>query len=67
MMFNKFKNNQLVIVNGFGKENGTFYKNKLAKVICRDPFFLDYNIKFADGTEDGINGIYLKKVKGEIK
>ena len=67
MMFNKFKNNQLVIVNGFGKENGTFYKNKLAKVICRDPFFLDYNIKFADGTEDWINGVYLKKVKGEIK
>ena len=67
MMFNKFKNNQLVIVNGFGKENGTFYKNKLAKVICRDPFFLDYNIKFPDGTEDWINGIYLKKVKGEIK
>jgi hypothetical protein len=64
-MFNKFKNNEIVIVNGFGKERGTYYKNRIAKIICRDPFFLDYNIKFIDGTEDWINGKYLKKFEEE--
>ena len=28
-MFNKFKNNEIVIVNGFGKERGTYYKNRI--------------------------------------
>ena len=44
-MHNKFKIDELVIVNGIGKENGTIYKNRIAKVICRDPFYFDYNIK----------------------
>ena len=44
-MHNKFKIDELVIVNGIGKENGTIYKNRIAKVICRDPFYFDYNIR----------------------
>ena len=44
-MHNKFKIDEMVIVNGIGKENGTIYKNRIAKVICRDPFYFDYNIK----------------------
>ena len=55
-MHNKFKIDEMVIVNGIGKENGTIYKNRIAKVICRDPFYFDYNIKFNDGTEDWIDG-----------
>ena len=43
-MHNKFKIDEMVIVNGIGKENGTIYKNRIAKVICRDPFYFDYNI-----------------------
>lgn len=66
-MHNKFKINEIVIVNGNGKENGTHYTNRIAKVICRDPFFYDYNIKFDNGTEDWVNGKCLKKLEGEIK
>lgn len=66
-MFNKFKNNEKVIVNGFGKCDGTFYKNAKAVVICRDPYFLDYNIRFDDGTEDWIDGEFLEKFEGEKK
>lgn len=66
-MHNKFKINEIVIVNGIGKENGTIYKNRIAIVICRDPFYFDYNIKFNDGTEDWLDGECLKKLEGEIK
>ena len=62
-MFNRFKNKQKVVVNGFGKCANTFYKNSIAIVICRDPYFLDYNIRFEDGLEDWIDGQYLKKLK----
>ena len=31
MMYNKFKNNEIVMVTGFGKENGTYYEKKIAK------------------------------------
>ena len=64
-MFNKFKNNQKVIVNGFGKCNNRLYQNKIAIIICRDPYYLDYNIKFEDGTEDWIDGKFLRKFEGE--
>ena len=59
-MHNKFKIDEMVIVNGIGKENGTIYKNRIAKVICRDPF------KFNDGTEDWIDGKCLEKLEGEF-
>ena len=51
-MFNKFKNNQCVIVNGFGKCNNKLYQDAIGTVICRDPYYLDYNIRFEDGTDD---------------
>ena len=66
-MHNKFKIDELVIVNGIRKENGTIYKNRIAKVICRDPYYFDYNIKFDDGTEDWVNGKCLKKSEGDFK
>ncbi len=64
-MHNKFKINEIVIVNGIGKEKGTHYKNRIAKVICCDPFYFDYNIKFNDGTEDWLDGECLKELEGE--
>mgnify|MGYP004490835247 FL=1 len=65
MMYNKFKNNEIVMVTGFGKENGTYYEKKIAKVICRDPFFLDYNVRFKDGTTDWVDVDCLEKLEGE--
>lgn len=67
MMFNSFKINEKVIITGFGKCNGTIYKNRIATIICRDPYFLDYNIKLEDGTEDWIDGMYIKKIEGDKK
>ncbi len=64
-MFNKFKDGDIVIVNGIGKCNDKRYINKKGKVICRDPFFFDYNIKFEDGTEDWIDDKYIKKYESE--
>lgn len=61
-MFNKFKINDKVIVNGIGKCNGKEYINQTAIVINRDPFFGDYNIRFEDGTEDWLDEEYLEKV-----
>lgn len=65
-MHNKFKINELVIVNGIGKEYGTLYLNRIAQIICRDPFYFDYNIKFEDGTEDWLDERCLEKLEGEI-
>lgn len=62
-MFNKFKNNEIVIVNGFGKCNNKKYANQYAVIICRDPYYLDYNVKFQDGTEDWLDEKFLRKVK----
>ena len=54
-------------MNGIGKCNDKRYKNKIGKVICRDPFFFDYNIQFEDGTEDWIDDIYIEKYESEEK
>lgn len=64
-MHNKFNIQSKVIVNGIGKCNGKIYKNQTAIVINRDPFFMDYNVRFKDGTEDWLEGECLKKFKGE--
>lgn len=64
-MYNKFKDGDSVIVNGIGKCNDARYKNKIGKIICRDPFFFDYNIQFEDGTEDWIDDIYIEKYERE--
>ena len=61
-MFNKFKIGEIVIVNGIGKCNDTEYKNKIGIVICRDPYYLDYNIRFIDGSEDWLDAKYLEKL-----
>ena len=66
-MFNKFKDGDIVIVNGIGKCNGKRYNNKIGKIICRDPFFFDYNIKFEDGTEDWLDDVYIEKYESEEK
>ncbi|HJJ19347.1 MAG TPA: hypothetical protein OIM61_08940 [Clostridiaceae bacterium] len=66
-MFNKFKNNQCVIVNGFGKCNNKLYQDAIGTVICRDPYYLDYNIRFEDGTEDWLDGICLVKYEGVME
>lgn len=62
-MFSKFKAKDKVIVNGIGKCNGNIYINEIATVINRDPFFMDYNIRFKDNTEDWLDEDYLKKLK----
>ena len=63
-MNNRFKINELVLVTGIGLCNGKVYTNVKAKIICRDPYYKDYNICFEDGTEDWINGKYLIKLEG---
>lgn len=60
-MYNKFKNGSKVIVYGPGENNGKFYKNVPAVIIERDPYYKDYLIKFANGTEDWILPQYLRK------
>lgn len=53
-MHNEFNNGEKVIVYGLGEKNGKFYKNVPAKIIERDPYYLDYHVKFKDGTDDWI-------------
>lgn len=60
-MFNKYRKGTKVIVYGPGQNNGKFYNNVPAIIIERDSYFLDYNVKFKDGTEDWILPIYLRK------
>ena len=64
-MHNKFNIKSKVIVNGIGKCNGKIYINQTAIVINRDPFFMDYNVRFDDGTEDWLDEEYLKKFEGD--
>ena len=63
-MFNKFKNGETVIVYGIGKCNDTIYLNIIGKVVCRDPYYKDYNVEFEDGTEDWFDAKYLRKFEG---
>lgn len=62
-MFNKFKINDIVIVNGYGKNDSKYYKDRIAVVICRDTYFGDYNVRFEDGTEDWLDEEFLRKCK----
>ena len=61
-MFNKFKAKDKVIVSGIGKCNGKKYIKQKAIVINRDPFFMDYNVRFEDGTEDWLDEEFLEKI-----
>lgn len=62
MMFSKYKNNEIVKVNGIGKCNNTIYINKKGFIICRDPYYKDYNIQFDDGSEDWIEESFINKI-----
>ncbi len=62
-MNNKFKVDDIVIVNGIGKINGKRYKEVKGIVLDRDTFFKDYNIKFEDGTVDWIDPIYIESLE----
>jgi hypothetical protein len=61
-MFNKFKNGELVIISGIGKCNHDVYVNIIGRVICRDPYFLDYNVLLENGQEDWFDAKYLSKI-----
>lgn len=61
-MFMKFKRNQQVLINGIGKFEDTIYKNKLATVIRRDPYFKDFYVRFEDGTADWISPEHIKPI-----
>lgn len=60
-MFSKFKKGDRVIVSGQGKNDGEIYKNKQGIVEERDPYYMDYFIKFKDGTSDWLSERYLRK------
>lgn len=60
-MFNKFNKGSKVFVNGIGQNNGKVYKNAVATVIERDPYFKDYLVRFKDNTEDWILPKDLRK------
>jgi len=60
-MFNEFKRGHRVIVCGYGKNDGKFYKDLPAKIIERDPYYKDYLVKFEDGTQDWILPKYLRQ------
>lgn len=62
-MLNKFKVSQRVHVNGIGKSENKYYKNKIGKVIIKDTYFRDYLIRFNNGSEDWFNEYSLKKIK----
>lgn len=60
-MHNKFKNGTKVIVCGPGEKNGKFYKNVPAKILERDSYYLDYHVKFKDGTDDWLLPKHIRK------
>ncbi len=59
-MHNEFKDGSQVVVNGPGKSDGKYYDNQLAIILERDPYYLDYHVKFKDGTEDWFSPKYLQ-------
>ncbi|MDO5555252.1 MAG: hypothetical protein Q4G09_00930 [Clostridia bacterium] len=66
-MNNKFKINQKVLVNGYGKNENELYVNKKGKVIEKDDFFLDYNIAFSKIKSDWFNENCLKAIRNYKK
>lgn len=60
-MKNKFKLNELVKVNGYGKIFGKV-NNELGFVIEKDEYYLDYYIDIIFGKEDWFDEKALKKV-----
>lgn len=66
-MYNKFKINEFVIVNGIGKAHDTQYLGEIAQILWRDPYYNDYNVRFQDGLEDWVDEECLQKFHKEIK
>ena len=66
-MYNKFKINEFVIVNGIGKAHDTQYLGEIAQILCRHPYYNDYNVRFQDGLEDWVDEECLQKFHKEIK
>ncbi|MCI9245657.1 MAG: hypothetical protein HFJ30_00675 [Clostridia bacterium] len=63
-MFSQFPIGKKVLVTGIGKNKGTKYLNNIGIVICRDPYYHDYNIQFEDTSEDWLNVNCLKNYEG---
>ena len=61
-MHSKFKKGEIVIVYGKGEIDGKVYRNKIAKVIERDPYYKDYLVRFEDGTEDWLLPKHIQKL-----
>ncbi len=60
-MHNEFKDGSKVFVYGPGQNNGKYYYKESAIILERDPYYLDYHVRFKDGTEDWILPKYLRK------
>ena len=60
-MHNEFKNKTKGIVYGPGENNGKMYRNVPAIVIERDPYYLDYHVRFKDGTTDWLLPEHIRK------
>lgn len=60
-MHNEFKNGAKVFVCGPGEKNGKFYNDVPAKILERDPYYLDYHVKFKDGTDDWFLPEHIRK------
>jgi len=66
-MHNKFKNQTKVIVCGPGQKTGKLYKNIPAEILERDPYYLDYHVKFKDGTDDWLLPKHIRKLYSRKK
>lgn len=60
-MRNKFKNGELVKVNGIGKIFGKV-KNKLGFVIDKDEYYKDYYVDLVSANKDWFDEKYLEKI-----
>lgn len=60
-MHNEFKNGSKVIVCGPGENDGKIYINRTAIILERDPYYMDYHVKFKDGVDDWILPKYIRK------
>ena len=62
-MNNRFKNGERVwIIKGIGKVSNKYYYRNKGKIICRDPYYMDYNVLLDDGSDDWFDGYCLRKI-----
>ena len=60
-MHNEFENGTRVIIYGPGENDGKMYFNQPAIIIERDPYYLDYHVKFKDGNTDWFAPEHIRK------